>query len=161
MPYLIGYILILLDITVFKSAIPPFEAWIFGYIVIVTTLFKKDPLIPSFWLFLGVGIIAVNGLTGILYIPSNIDDSKIIIYTILTIIAFHLGLGEVKKVKRSTKLLQIFIPYSKKINLIHTILGIIGIIGAFVTRCSLSLEFPSMMAESGEHSSKKHLILWS
>lgn len=67
--------------------------WCIGYGIIITSLIKKDPMDPRYWLFIGVSILLVNGFSGILYIPPYINSLKIIVYVILTITTFHLGFG--------------------------------------------------------------------
>ena len=76
MPYILAYLLILLDISILPSILEPFVVWSLGYLIIISNLYKKDPLDPRIWLFLGVGILLINGFSGILYVPSNINEQK-------------------------------------------------------------------------------------
>lgn len=72
MSYWLAYVLVLLDIVIFKTFFPPFSIWCIGYILIILGLLKKDPMDPRFWLFLGVNILLVNGFSGVLYVPAYI-----------------------------------------------------------------------------------------
>lgn len=83
MSYWLAYVLVLLDIVIFKTFFPPFSIWCIGYILIILGLLKKDPMDPRFWLFLGVNILLVNGFSGVLYVPAYIKIEKIIIYVLL------------------------------------------------------------------------------
>ena len=91
MPYILAYLLILLDISILPSILEPFVVWSLGYLIIISNLYKKDPLDPRIWLFLGVGILLINGFSGILYVPSNINEQRIRIYVMITIFSFQLG----------------------------------------------------------------------
>ena len=126
--------------------------WIVGYTMIITTLFKKDPMDPRFWLFIGVSILLVNGLSGILYIPSNIKIHKIIIYVILTIIAFHIGFGQVNTKIRlnKSKRVSLFRQFSAISNKIHIVLGLIGILGALLVCFEMFVIFGVSLDDGGD-----------
>lgn len=51
MPYILAYLLILLDISILPSILEPFVVWSLGYLIIISNLYKKDPLDPRIWLF--------------------------------------------------------------------------------------------------------------
>ena len=152
MPYIIAYILIIFNIIALKAIISPFMVWCIGYGIIITSLIKKDPMDPRYWLFIGVSILLVNGFSGILYIPPYINSLKIIVYVILTITTFHLGFGrlnnkvQLKKLKGNIS----FKIFSKTSNKIHIILGLAGIIGSLLICFEMFVIFGVSLNDGGE-----------
>ena len=156
MSYWLAYVLVLLDIVIFKTFFPPFSIWCIGYILIILGLLKKDPMDPRFWLFLGVNILLVNGFSGVLYVPAYIKIEKIIIYVLLTVISFHLGFGKLplKDSKSISKFRMVFCAYSNLSNRVHILLGIVGILGAILICFEMFIIFGVSLDDGGERRSQ-------
>lgn len=154
MPYILAYLLILLDISILPSILEPFVVWSLGYLIIISNLYKKDPLDPRIWLFLGVGILLINGFSGILYVPSNINEQRIIIYVMLTIFSFHLGFGKLENANYAIllrrRLRNVFNSYSSYSNKIHVLLGLLGIIGSLMICFEMFVLLGVSMDDGGE-----------
>lgn len=149
MPYIIGYLLEIVSVFGLKGIISPFTNWIIGYVLLFVVLKGKDPLNPCYWLFIGVNILIINGFSGILYVPADIQPYKIIVYVLLTVFAFHLGYGNVKAYKKSRKYnnLSVLPTWIIKIN---TICGLVGIIGSLLICVEMFVLFGVSIDDGGE-----------
>lgn len=153
MSYILAYLFILFDVFLFKNIIPSFGIWCIGYSIVIVALLKKNPLDPRFWLFLGVGILLINGFSGILYVPTYIMPYKTVIYLMATILAFHLGFGKLHVLNGKLNRCKgkiLFKPFSVQSNKIHIFWGLIGIVGSSLICLEMFVIFGVSLDDGGE-----------
>lgn len=149
MYYIIPYSFVLFDIFILTAILPSFLCWLIGYIVLFLSLKGRNPTDPRLWLCVGINILFLNAFTGIMYVPSYISYSKVIIYTLLTVIAFHLGFGKLPSNINKFKGF-IFSRLSTKLQNITKLCGIIGIIGGILICFEMFIIFGVSIDDGGE-----------
>ena len=134
MKYIVGYCLIFIVLfTNGTLGLSSFLTWLLCYIVVVSFIWKSDPLSPEPWLFVSWNVLFINLFSGIRYTPSDINFLPPVAYALLFLFCFHLGYGLNEKKVYEQNLEQfehlISLESNRKMQNVYTIAGICSIIG--------------------------------